>query len=430
LTVKIALIEDSYTPRFYRGDERIEYYVMPYTTLIELTNALNEVAPDLVIVGEGSFPIELVRILKCDCAILLATDSIDILKWRKAVSFGFENLIKKPVTYEKIATALEGKVEMDEDEEREQSESPTVYIEDTGEKLPRIPLPKQEKPATEPAPPPEAIREKAREKAKKLVVKSPDEKGRLITFFNTKGGVGKTLYCINTALYAAKMYPSKKVVLVDFDLDFGDTANFLGLEPKITALSWQHIPEDSLKGAELENYLLSHPSGIYLLPAPIPPINEEIFTFQVAQKILTTLKRHFDLVLVDIGPTLRDVVVITVENADRIFLVTTPSISSLRNVYDLVRIFEGLKVDPAKINIILNAVKRSIDTNEIKKYIPYEITLKVPYIKQVEEMHDNYEFALENKRFRLYLDELLEDIMGTPREERGFWAFLKGLVGA
>lgn len=430
MTVKIALIEDSYTPRFYRGDERIEYYVMPYTTLIELTNALNEVAPDLVIVGEGSFPIELVRILKCDCAILLATDSIDILKWRKAVSFGFENLIKKPVTYEKIATALEGKVEMDEDEEREQSESPTVYIEDTGEKLPRIPLPKQEKPATEPAPPPEAIREKAREKAKKLVVKSPDEKGRLITFFNTKGGVGKTLYCINTALYAAKMYPSKKVVLVDFDLDFGDTANFLGLEPKITALSWQHIPEDSLKGAEIENYLLSHPSGIYLLPAPIPPINEEIFTFQVAQKILTTLKRHFDLVLVDIGPTLRDVVVITVENADRIFLVTTPSISSLRNVYDLVRIFEGLKVDPAKINIILNAVKRSIDTNEIKKYIPYEITLKVPYIKQVEEMHDNYEFALENKRFRLYLDELLEDIMGTPREERGFWAFLKGLVGA
>jgi MinD-like ATPase involved in chromosome partitioning or flagellar assembly len=430
LTVKIALIEDSYTPRFYRGDERIEYYVMPYTTLIELTNALNEVAPDLVIVGEGSFPIELVRILKCDCAILLATDSIDILKWRKAVSFGFENLIKKPVTYEKIATALEGKVEMDEDEEREQSESPTVYIEDTGEKLPRIPLPKQEKPATEPAPPPEAIREKAREKAKKLVVKSPDEKGRLITFFNTKGGVGKTLYCINTALYAAKMYPSKKVVLVDFDLDFGDTANFLGLEPKITALSWQHIPEDSLKGAEIENYLLSHPSGIYLLPAPIPPINEEIFTFQVAQKILTTLKRHFDLVLVDTGPTLRDVVVITVENADRIFLVTTPSISSLRNVYDLVRIFEGLKVDPAKINIILNAVKRSIDTNEIKKYIPYEIALKVPYIKQVEEMHDNYEFALENKRFRLYLDELLEDIMGTPREERGFWAFLKGLVGA
>jgi MinD-like ATPase involved in chromosome partitioning or flagellar assembly len=430
LTVKIALIEDSYTPRFYRGDERIEYYVMPYTTLIELTNALNEVAPDLVIVGEGSFPIELVRILKCDCAILLATDSIDILKWRKAVSFGFENLIKKPVTYEKIATALEGKVEMDEDEEREQSESPTVYIEDTGEKLPRIPLPKQEKPATEPAPPPEAIREKAREKAKKLVVKSPDEKGKLITFFNTKGGVGKTLYCINTALYAAKMYPSKKVVLVDFDLDFGDTANFLGLEPKITALSWQHIPEDSLKGAEIENYLLSHPSGIYLLPAPIPPINEEIFTFQVAQKILTTLKRHFDLVLVDTGPTLRDVVVITVENADRIFLVTTPSISSLRNVYDLVRIFEGLKVDPAKINIILNAVKRSIDTNEIKKYIPYEIALKVPYIKQVEEMHDNYEFALENKRFRLYLDELLEDIVGTPREERGFWAFLKGLVGA
>jgi MinD-like ATPase involved in chromosome partitioning or flagellar assembly/ActR/RegA family two-component response regulator len=430
LTVKIALIEDSYTPRFYRGDERIEYYVMPYTTLIELTNALNEVAPDLVIVGEGSFPIELVRTLKCDCAILLATDSIDILKWRKAVSFGFENLIKKPVTYEKIATALEGKVEMDEDEEREQSESPTVYIEDTGEKLPRIPLPKQEKPATEPAPPPEAIREKAREKAKKLVVKSPDEKGKLITFFNTKGGVGKTLYCINTALYAAKMYPSKKVVLVDFDLDFGDTANFLGLEPKITALSWQHIPEDSLKGAEIENYLLSHPSGIYLLPAPIPPINEEIFTFQVAQKILTTLKRHFDLVLVDTGPTLRDVVVITVENADRIFLVTTPSISSLRNVYDLVRIFEGLKVDPAKINIILNAVKRSIDTNEIKKYIPYEIALKVPYIKQVEEMHDNYEFALENKRFRLYLDELLEDIVGTPREERGFWAFLKGLVGA
>ena len=40
------------------------------------------------------------------CAILLATDSIDILKWQAAL--GFENLIK-PVTYEKIATAWKGK---------------------------------------------------------------------------------------------------------------------------------------------------------------------------------------------------------------------------------------------------------------------------------------------------------------------------------
>ena len=29
----------------------------------------------------------------------------------------------------------------------------------------------------------------------------------------------------------------------------------------------------------------------------------------------------------------------------------------------------------------------------------------------------------ENKRFRLYLDELLEDIVGTPREEEDFGHF-------
>lgn len=406
----IAVVEDSFSYKDYKGNDNIEYNVTPYTTPEEFTKAIGTLNPDLVILNEHY--LNLAKELSCPILMVVDSSHDYINKYRKAISVGIKGIIQKPVDYEKIVTALKG------DFLKEQHKDSNVFYID---ELCDLKIPKAIK--TEKVSPkldlPTA--EEIKKEIKPVILKQSDERAKIITFYNSKGGVGKTLFSINNAIYIARMYPSKKIALVDFDLDFGDVANFLGIEPRITALSWQYIPDDSLEKVDIDNYLIKHPTGIYVLPAPIPPIDEDIFTYKIAHKILSTLRKHFDVVIVDLGPTLRDVVVVTIEHADKIYLVSTTNLSSLRNTYDMVRIFNGLKIDQSKISLILNNVKRNVDQKELKQYIPYKVVLKVPHIKQVELIHDEQNLAMNNKRFKVYLEDLSIDIFGKKPEKKPFW---------
>jgi cellulose biosynthesis protein BcsQ len=428
-TLKVAVVEEAFAARDYRSAGQVEYFLTPVNSIQDLKDALYSIKPDVLLLGEDSSPFAVAPHLKDICPLLLVSDSSDSAApslhiWRRALATGISAIIAKPVTFEKITAALAGSGLMDEAEVL-----PETYLEGDpgkhpGPKLPKgwlkktveagsaaqvsgnIPEAEAETSAgslqTTPAMP---FIKRGKEKPGLSLVA---EKGRLITFFNTKGGVGKTLWSINTAAHFAKVYPSKRIALVDFDLDFGDVANFLGLEPKITALSWQHIPDDNLRAAGAESYLLKHKAGFFVLPAPLPPIDEDLFTHRVASRILAALKQSFDLTIVDLGPTLRDITVITLEHADIVYLLTTADIASIRNAHDMVRIFDGLKISPEKIRLFLNALKKTVDDKEIRKYIPYRIALKAPYIGQVSDLHGDYRLATENRRFRHYLDQIIK----------------------
>ena len=57
--------------------------------------------------------------------------------------------------------------------------------------------------------------------------------GRIITVFSPKGGTGKTVTATNLAASFAK-HEAKRTLLLDLDLQFGDAAIMLGLEPEKT----------------------------------------------------------------------------------------------------------------------------------------------------------------------------------------------------
>ena len=84
-----------------------------------------------------------------------------------------------------------------------------------------------------------------------------------------KGGVGKTTVTTNLAVGLGKVAPSG-VVVVDLDLQFGDVASGLMLEPERTLA-------DAVTGAAvqdsmvLKSYLTLHQSGVYALCAPLSP---------------------------------------------------------------------------------------------------------------------------------------------------------------
>ena len=92
------------------------------------------------------------------------------------------------------------------------------------------------------------------------------ERGRVIAVMSPKGGVGKTTVATNLAIGLGKVAPMG-VVIVDLDLQFGDVASGLMLEPEhcITEAVHGTAAQDSMV---LKAFLTVHPAGIYALCAP------------------------------------------------------------------------------------------------------------------------------------------------------------------
>src|SRR5581483_7597949 len=100
--------------------------------------------------------------------------------------------------------------------------------------------------------------------------------GRVLTVFSPKGGTGKTAVATNLACALAKR-EGKKTLLLDLDLQFGDAAIVLGLEPDKTIYDLVVAPGE-LDSEKLAGYTCAHPCGLDVLPAPIRPEDAELVT--------------------------------------------------------------------------------------------------------------------------------------------------------
>ena len=124
--------------------------------------------------------------------------------------------------------------------------------------------------------------------------------GRVIAVMSPKGGVGKTTVATNLAVGLGKTAPMS-VVIVDLDLQFGDVASGLLLEPEFTIT-------DAVMGAAsqdsmvLKTYLTVHPAGIYALCAPRTPVEMDRITAAHVSHLLEQLRQEFRYIVVDTAP--------------------------------------------------------------------------------------------------------------------------------
>ncbi|HEX3011823.1 MAG TPA: AAA family ATPase, partial [Syntrophomonadaceae bacterium] len=107
---------------------------------------------------------------------------------------------------------------------------------------------------------------------------------RIITIFNTKGGVGKTTVSLNLAI-AMQQITRSRIVLVDMDLFSGNLALMAGLNSKS---SIKDMADDikSLNKETIDGYCVNHRSGLKIVPAPADP---EFAEFIKADQIETIL---------------------------------------------------------------------------------------------------------------------------------------------
>jgi Flp pilus assembly CpaE family ATPase len=83
--------------------------------------------------------------------------------------------------------------------------------------------------------------------------------GRIVTVFSPKGGTGKTVTTTNLGASLAKHW-GKRALLLDLDLQFGDAAIMLGIEPEKTIYDLVTAPGE-LDSEKLAGYTTRHSSA-------------------------------------------------------------------------------------------------------------------------------------------------------------------------
>jgi len=176
--------------------------------------------------------------------------------------------------------------------------------------------------------------------------------GRLLAFYGAKGGVGATTIAINAAIALHKEL-SRKVVLVDEVLQFGDHRVFLdlGLDRKSV---YDLVSAPSVDAELVKSVVVKHDSGIDLVLAPPSPEQGDVVSEPQMLSILTQLRQMYDYVIVDVEKRLGDLTLSTLDHADLIFVVMTADLSCLKNVRLMLEALTHVGYDPLRVKLVLN----------------------------------------------------------------------------
>jgi pilus assembly protein CpaE len=177
-------------------------------------------------------------------------------------------------------------------------------------------------------------------------------RGSVFTVFSPKGGTGKTVTSTNIAAALARR-AEKRVLLIDLDLQFGDVAMMLGLEPKWTLRDALSAPGE-LDEQKLAGFVLRHPSGIDVLAAPERPEESELLTDDKVSRLLEVAVGSYDALVVDTSPYFHGPMLSALDFTDTLLLLSGPDMPTLKNLRLVRETLDQLSFPRDRIRVVLN----------------------------------------------------------------------------
>jgi pilus assembly protein CpaE len=199
-------------------------------------------------------------------------------------------------------------------------------------------------------------------------------RGEVVIILGPKGGVGRSTIAVNLAVGLAQLH-GKTVGLVDADLWFGDVAVLLDVEGErsIAALvdAGEHLESDMLRAA-----LVEHVSGVHVLQAPPKLEQVETIAEDLPARVVNVSRTTFDFTVVDMPTDLDEYALQLLDIADRVVLITTPELSSIRSTAKV------LKLPPSlgwrnKLVLVLNRADSGVQLQELEKALGMRVDVSI-----------------------------------------------------
>ena len=203
-------------------------------------------------------------------------------------------------------------------------------------------------------------------------------RGRVITVFSPKGGIGKTCVATNLAAALAK-YNGKRTLLLDLDLQFGDAAIMLGIQPEKTIYDLVVAPGE-LDSEKLAGYTASHPCGLDVLPAPLQPEDAELVTEGKLARLLEVGRGSYDAIVVDTSPFFHGPMLATLDRTDDLLLLCGLDVPTIKNVRLSLQTLELLSFPTERVRVVLNRANSNvgINRNEVERALEAKVRVDLP----------------------------------------------------
>lgn len=284
---------------------------------------------------DGIRATELLSIRVPDCAVIMTSVQGEQDYLRRAMMAGAREYIVKPFTGSELASTIARVYEIENRKREALGEQPEVPV----------------------------IMDKTR-------------MGQIISFFSTKGGVGKTTLATNLAVELARS-GKHRVLLIDLNLQFGDVCVFLNLAPKRSIADLAQ--SGSLQYSEIPSFLLTHASGIQVLAAPTRPEYADLISAEQVEQILQEVKPHFDFIICDTVSRFEEISLLSLDLAEKIFLVVGMDVPALKNTKLSLETMEGLHYLD-KVSVILNRSSKEmgLELKDVEKALNVKVDFEIP----------------------------------------------------
>ena len=117
----------------------------------------------------------------------------------------------------------------------------------------------------------------------------------------------------------------------------------------------------------VEQLVVRHKSGVDIVPSPGRAEESALINRitdngmrkgkEIAEKIISVLRNYYDIIVIDVGPSLReDSTVTVIDCATKVIIVGVSDIPTLRNIMSCQQTFENLDIDQSKMRVVLNRI--------------------------------------------------------------------------
>lgn len=225
---------------------------------------------------------------------------------------------------------------------------------------------------------PRRIRSRSRAKAETFIV------------FSGKGGVGKSLIATNLAV-ALSQDGKSKVAIIDLNLQFGDVAVLMHAENHPTSIETLAEQGEMVDADTVEEVMATGPEEVRILMAPASPEYADLITTANLRAILREMSKTFDYIIVDSPAHLEERTLEVIEMADQIIVVTSFSITAVKDTKIMLKLLQSIGVPKERITIVLNQTRAKVNfpRSDVEESLRFEVLTQLPYEPKIEESIDN-----------------------------------------
>jgi pilus assembly protein CpaE len=215
--------------------------------------------------------------------------------------------------------------------------------------------------------------------AERTITVARPSPAKLVTFIKSVGGVGATALLTQLAIRFAEKESShnRDVCLIDLDVQFGDVAFQLGLQPKFSLVDLFEAGT-RLDGELLRATTVQHNSGLNVIGAPTSMMPLEGIAGEHLLEIVETATREFDTVFVDLPTNWTNWSLSLVARSQLVVLVIELTVASLHRARRQLDLLRSQDLGDMEVRVVVNRydkrLARTVSLADARKALGRDIS--------------------------------------------------------